>query len=116
MCFATKGDPYPTLESKLSFLVSDAQSLKEARITNLEDRQPLMTLVKRDCPADFLPDVPLSHNAHPSGRRQRFTDFDDSYAESPRVVVQQSSAFEDFFSPLSDHDGKSSTPRHDTGK
>merc|ERR1711976_27221 len=110
MCFATKDDPYPTLESKLSFLVSDVHSLEKATITNLENRQPLMTLVKRDCPAGFLPSTPLSHNSPPSGRRQRFTDFDDSYDDLQRVVVKQSNEFEDFLAPLIGHGGKSSTP------
>jgi len=89
MCFATKNDPYPTLESKLSFLVSDVQFLEKANITNLENRQPLMTLVKRDCPAGFLPDAPLSYNTGATGRRQKFTDLP---------------------LPLNDHGGKASTP------
>merc|ERR1712176_1634876 len=99
MCFATKDDPYPSLESKLGFLVSDVDRLAEAKITHLENRQPLMTLVKHDCPTDILLRPSLINQAPLQGRRQRFTDLDNSYGDLQRVDVLQGNEFEGFSLP-----------------
>jgi len=115
MCFATRDDPYPTLESKLSFLVSDTQVLEHANITNLESRQPLMTLVKQDCPSGFLPDAPLSHQTSLAGRRQRYTDFHNSFFDEQGVDNLQANGFGDLPLPLNDRGSKAPVPRRHTG-
>jgi hypothetical protein len=103
------------LQSKLSFLVSDVQFLEHANISNLESRQPLMTLVKQDCPAGFLPDAPLSHQTSLAGRRQRYTDFHNSLVDEQSVDGLQANGFGDLPLPLNDHGGKASPPRHPGG-
>jgi hypothetical protein len=120
MCFATKDDPYPTLQSKLSFLVSDVQFLEQANITNLESREPLMTLVRQDCPAGFLPDAPLSHNAPSAGRHQRYTDFHTSSVDEQSVDGLQGNGVGDLPLPVNDYrgkapGGKAPAPRHHPG-
>lgn len=46
MCYATREEQYPTIESKLGFVVSDQPTLKYSKIVNIESYTPLMTHVK----------------------------------------------------------------------